>query len=296
MIRFRIVKRKPLPGWAKIVIPIAAILVTLILSAIPILLAGGHLWKSYFYLFYGALGTRFNFLETFVKASPLLLTGLAVAFAFRAKFWNIGAEGQFLLGAMAAVFIGTQESLPTWSLVPLMILCGFIAGGLWAVLPAILKTRFKVDDVVTTLLLNFIVFYAMMALLDGVWKDPLSGYPDSPDILMDAEYPILLRATRLHLGVLLAAFPESVVDLLGVPASSTKFYPSILGAVLIGIAVALVIEYVRRPTRPAGLGLCGAIAINLCGAVFLIGWLFCGGWRSLCEGRCFCGPLLASCL
>jgi ABC-type uncharacterized transport system permease subunit len=71
-------------------------------------------------------------------------------------------------------------------------------------IPALLKTRFQVDDVVTTLLLNFHLFYAMMALLDGPWKDPLSGYPDSPDIRMDAEYPILLRATRLHLGVLMA--------------------------------------------------------------------------------------------
>ena len=76
-------------------IPIAAIIVTLILSAIPILIAGGDLWKSYFYLFYGALGTRFNLLETFVKASPLLLTGLAVAFAFRAKFWNIGRSPSY---------------------------------------------------------------------------------------------------------------------------------------------------------------------------------------------------------
>ena len=68
MIRMRITRRKPLPKWARVAIPIAAILLTLILSAIPILLAGGHLWKSYFYLFYGALGTRFNLLETFVKA------------------------------------------------------------------------------------------------------------------------------------------------------------------------------------------------------------------------------------
>ncbi len=74
-----------------------------------------------------------------------------------------------------------------------------------------LKTRFKVDDVVTTLLLNFVIFYGMMALLDGPWKDPLSGYPDSPDIRMEAEFPILLRATRLHLGVLMAAIAAPLV-------------------------------------------------------------------------------------
>jgi simple sugar transport system permease protein len=86
-----------------------------------------------------------------------------------------------------------------------MIIGGALAGSIWALLPAVLKTRYKVDDVVTTLLLNFVIYYGMMALLDGPWKDPLSGYPDSPDIRTAAEFPILLRATRLHLGTLLAA-------------------------------------------------------------------------------------------
>jgi simple sugar transport system permease protein len=209
--KFRLEQREKASPWLNLTLPLVAIAATLVLCGGLIALAGANVIEAYTVLIASALDSKFNLVETIVKAAPLVLTGLAVAVAFRAKFWNIGAEGQFLLGAMAAVFIGTQESLPTWSLVPLMILCGFLAGGLWAVLPAILKTRFKVDDVVTTLLLNFIVFYAMMALLDGVWKDPLSGYPDSPDILMDAEYPILLRATRLHLGVLLAAVAAVLV-------------------------------------------------------------------------------------
>ncbi len=203
--RMRLEQREKSSPWLNLTLPLAAIAATLVLCGGLIALAGANVIEAYTVLFASALDSKFNLVETLVKAAPLVLTGLAVAVAFRAKFWNIGAEGQFLLGAMAAVFVGTQETLPTWSLVPLMIVCGILAGGLWAVLPAILKTRFKVDDVVTTLLLNFIIFYAMMALLDGPWKDPLSGYPDSPDILMDAEYPILLRATRLHLGVLLAA-------------------------------------------------------------------------------------------
>jgi simple sugar transport system permease protein len=86
-----------------------------------------------------------------------------------------------------------------------MIVAGAIAGGLWAALPAVLKLRYRVDDVVATLMLNFIMFYSMMALVDGPWKDPLSGYPDSPDIRLEAEFPVLLTATRLHLGVLLSA-------------------------------------------------------------------------------------------
>jgi len=203
--RLRLELREKTSPWLNLTLPLAAIAATLVLCGGLIALAGANVIDAYGVLFSSALESKFALVETIVKATPLVLTGLAVAIAFRAKFWNIGAEGQFLLGAMAAVFVGTQESLPGWSLVPLMIVAGILAGGLWAVLAAVLKTRFKVDDVVTTLLLNFVVFYAMMALLDGPWKDPLSGYPDSPDIRAAAEFPILLHATRLHLGVLLAA-------------------------------------------------------------------------------------------
>ncbi len=212
--RFRLEQREKSSPWLNLALPLAAIGATLVLCGGLVAIAGANVFDAYSILFMSALDSKFNIVETIVKATPLVLTGLAVAVAFRAKFWNIGAEGQFLCGAMAAVFIGTQEGLPSWSLVPLMIISGALAGGLWATLPAVLKTRYKVDDVVTTLLLNFIVFYAMMALLDGPWKDPLSGYPDSPDILMEAEFPILLARTRLHLGVLVAGGSAVLIWLL----------------------------------------------------------------------------------
>jgi simple sugar transport system permease protein len=205
VIRFRIEKRKPLPGWAKIVIPIAAIVATLILSAIPILIAGGHFWKSYFYLFYGALGTRFNLLETFVKASPLLMTGLAVAFAFRAKFWNIGAEGQLLAGALTATVLGVHMGgVPQALVLPIIIVAGFIAGGIWASIPAILKTKLKVDDVVSTLLLNYVMIHIMGALLFGPLQQPGSSWPRSSAIIEAAQYPVLLVRSRFHMGILIA--------------------------------------------------------------------------------------------
>jgi hypothetical protein len=100
-------------------------------------------------------------------------------------------------------------------------------------------------------------------------------------------------AINLILGVLLVTFPRSVVDLLGVPHSDATFYPSILGAVLIGISVALVIEYLHKPTGPAGLGLHGAIAINLCGALFLAGWLFSGSLDIPFRGQVFLWGLTA---
>lgn len=212
MIGFRLVKRKPLPGWAKILIPIAAIIVTLILSAIPILIAGGHLWKSYYYLFYGALGTRFNFLETFVKASPLLMTGLAVAFAFRAKFWNIGAEGQLLAGALTATALGVSlGGVPKPLVLPIVILAGFLAGGIWASIPALLKTKLKVDDVVSTLLLNYVMIHIMGALLFGPLQQPGSSWPRSTAIVEAACYPILVARSRFHMGIPLALVAVLVV-------------------------------------------------------------------------------------
>ena len=205
-------KRKPLPGWAKIAIPIAAILVTLILAAIPILMAGGNLWKSYYYLFYGALGTRFNLLETFVKASPLLLTGLAVAFAFRAKFWNIGAEGQLLAGALTATALGVSlGGIPQVLVLPIVIFAGFIAGGIWAVIPAILKTKLKVDDVVSTLLLNYVMLHIMGALLFGPLQQPGSSWPRSAAIIEAATYPVLIARSRFHMGILIAFFAVVVI-------------------------------------------------------------------------------------
>jgi ABC-type uncharacterized transport system permease subunit len=214
VIQLRLEPRPDAPAWLGIALPVAAILATLALCSALILLAGANVFEAYGALFAGALGSRFNLAETVVKAAPLVLTGLAVAVAFRARFWNIGGEGQLLAGAMAAAFVGARESLPGWSLVPAMIAAGGLAGAATAALPAALRVRLKVDEVVVTLMLNFVIFYAMTALLDGPWKDPLSGYPDSPDIRPEAEFPVLLRATRLHLGVMVAALAAPAIWLL----------------------------------------------------------------------------------
>jgi len=190
----------------------AAVLVTLALSAIPILIAGGDLGKAYYHLFRGALGTRFNLLETLVKASPLTFAGLAVAFAFRARFWNIGAEGQLLAGALAATWAGINGGgVPAALLLPLVILVGFAAGGLWASVPALLKTRLKVDDVVSSLLLNYVMIHLMGSLLFGPLQQPGSSWPRSPEIVAAARYPALLPRSRFHLGVPLALLAVAVI-------------------------------------------------------------------------------------
>ena len=210
--RVMLVKRRPMPRWAQTLVPIGAILVTLLLSAIPIKMAGGELWPSYSSLFKGALGTRYNFLETCVKASPLILTGLAVAFAFRAKFWNIGAEGQLMAGATAAAAIGINVSgVPQPLLLAVIIIAGFAAGGAWAMLPAFMKMKLKVDDVVSSLLLNYVMVHLMGFLLFGPMQQPGSSWPRSSPIAELARFPVLLTRSRFHLGIVISVVAVLIV-------------------------------------------------------------------------------------
>ncbi len=203
MMRVRLERREEIPHYLQIAIPVAAILVTLVLCAGLVWLAGANVLEAYGLLLFSTFRSGYDIQDTLVKAAPLLLTGLAVLVAFRAKFWNIGAEGQLMAGAIAACYIGQREFLPAFSLVPLMIASAAIFGALWALLPALLKVRLKVDDVVTTLLLNFIMLYGVTALLEGPWRDPASGYPNSPSIRPEAEFP-LLAGFGVHLGIAVA--------------------------------------------------------------------------------------------
>jgi simple sugar transport system permease protein len=203
MIRVRLERREETPLYLQILIPIASVVVALILCSGLIWLSGTDVIEAYELLLFSTFQSGYDIQDTLVKASPLLFTGLAVLVAFRAKFWNIGAEGQLMAGAIAACFIGQREWLPAFSLIPLMIVAAAIFGALWALLPALLKVRLKVDDVVTTLLLNFIMLYGVTALLEGPWRDPRSGYPNSPSVRYEAEFP-LLPFLNVHLGVLLA--------------------------------------------------------------------------------------------
>ena len=203
MTRFRFERREETPFYVQILLPLAAIVVALGLCSVLVWLSGANVFEAYSLLFLSTFSTTYDLQDTLVKASPLLFTGLAVVVAFRAKFWNIGAEGQLMAGAIAACWIGERVWLPAFSLVPLMILGAAVFGALWALLPALLKVKLKVDDVVSTLLLNFIMLYGVTALLEGPWRDPKSGYPNSPSIRPEAEFPILAGYT-VHLGVVLA--------------------------------------------------------------------------------------------
>ena len=199
--------------WLSLFLPLLAVAVALVLCSGLIAIAGANVFDAYGIMFGSALGSQFNITETLVRAAPMIFTGLAVAVAFSAKFWNIGAEGQLMAGAVAAAFVGAFP-MPGPLAILLMAIAGAMAGGLVALIPALLRVRLKVDDVVSSLLLNSIIYYAIMALIEGPWKDPFSGYPISPPIEDSAGLPRLIEGTRLHLGVLAAFVAAGLVWLL----------------------------------------------------------------------------------
>jgi simple sugar transport system permease protein len=206
----RLEPRQRTPGWFNLALPVAAIIVTLVLCSALIKMTGAGVLQAYGVMLKASFGDTYAITETLVRAAPMIFTGLAVAVAFRAKFWNIGAEGQLLAGAMAACWVGAVP-MPGPLAVLLMAVAGAAAGGAVALIPALLRVRLKVDDVVSSLLLNSIVFYILMALIETIWKDPLSGYPISPPIEDSANFPVLVAGTRLHLGVLVALIAAPVV-------------------------------------------------------------------------------------
>jgi len=148
----------------------------------------------------GAVGSKFAALETLNRATPLVFTGLAIAVAFRAKLWNIGAEAQLYAGAIMTVLLGTG-ALGGPLVLPLSALAAMAAGALVLLGPVVLKVRFGVDEVVTTLLFNFIMILFVGYLLEGPLKDPMGmGWPKSAALIPEARLPRIVDGLRLHWG------------------------------------------------------------------------------------------------
>ncbi|HMM84710.1 MAG: ABC transporter permease [Gammaproteobacteria bacterium] len=189
--------------------PLGAIAVTLLVTSLLVAWAGAPVGRAYALLLEGGFGSRFAITETLTRATPLILTGLAAAVAFRARLYNIGAEGQLYAGAIAAVAVGGLHGgvgleLHPWLLWPLMIAAATAAGALLLLGPALMK-RLGVDEVVTTLLLNFIVLLAVSALLDGPMKDPSAlGWPQSVALQDTMQLDRLIERSRVHTGLVAA--------------------------------------------------------------------------------------------
>lgn len=207
MIRVRLEQRAAPARWFGLAVAPAAIVITFVLTLGFVLAAGASPLEAYNQFLVEPLTSRFTALEVLVAATPLLFTGAAVAIAFRSGYWNIGAEGQLLLGAVAATWAATTfvGGLPRGLAIPLVIGLGALGGAVWALVPALLRVRLGIDEVVTTLLLNPVALLVVTGLLNGPWRNPETMFPESERIAASAELPPIAGVeSRLHLGFVIA--------------------------------------------------------------------------------------------
>jgi len=277
-------------GWL-VAAPFAAVAFTLIAAALFVAWAGAPVGRTYSLIFEGGFGSRFAWSETLTRATPLILTGLAAAIAFRAHFYNIGAEGQLYGGALAAVAVGGMSGPPEL-MFPTMMLAAMLAGALLLVVPALLRTKLGVDEVVTTLLLNFIVLLFVSMMLDGPMKDPAAmGWPQSISLPDELQLGKLVERTRVHTGLLyalaLAAFLWALLKystfgfavravganaraaaFAGVPVTATTLVVAAMSGAIAGLAGAIEVAgrtaYVTLDMSP-GYGYSGIVIAMLAG-------------------------------
>jgi len=185
---------------------IVALLMTASVAALLLALGGHDPIEAAGALVRGAAGTPDRLLSiTLVRSIPLILAGLAVALAFQAGVFNVGAEGQLLAGAVAATAVGVAGGgLHPAVHLPLVLLSAAAAGALWALLPALLRLRMGVGEVITTLLMNFVAIHLAAWMVHGPLQESRGVFPQSDSIAPGARLPILVEGSRLHAGIVLA--------------------------------------------------------------------------------------------
>ncbi|MEA2379508.1 MAG: ral nucleoside transport system permease protein [Thermoleophilaceae bacterium] len=293
MRRIRLEPRGVPPIWLRLAFPLLALAGAGCAGALILLVTGFSPWSVYSSALDAAFGTQLAWQRSLVASSPLILTGLAAAVAFRARLWNIGGEGQLYIGAIAAsgAALLIAKDLPPVLAMAVVLVAGALGGALWAGLAAVPRARFGTDEVIPTLMLNFIALYLMNYLIFGsvsFWRDKERlTYPTGRDIPDSAVAPEIWG--RLHLGFLVAVV---VTVALWILLRSTRW----------GYAVRLVGDS-PRVAAYAGVGvsrrilsvllLSGAVA-GLAGAVQIFGTLGSLEPRSLAVNLGYTGIIVAA--
>ena len=210
------------PRWFSPAMTVAAFIFALTLSGLMIALVGGDPIRSYVHIVGAAFGSVGVISDTLVKATPLILTGLACALAFRMRLWNIGAEGQFLLGAWGASAVILAPILPAGTpaivVIPVMMLAGALAGGLWGFIPGILRARLGVNEIITTLMLNYVALSWVQFWVFGPWSE--GGFQQTAAFPQEAWLPRLtdLASTfsafgglTVHLGLIFGVVAAAIM-------------------------------------------------------------------------------------
>lgn len=213
--------RDPSRAWLRAVAPAAAaVALAVVFTGLMAAVVGASPLRAISALFSGSVGSGASLAATLLRTSPLLLTGLAVMLAFRSGVFNIGAEGQLLVGALVATAVATRTGSWTGQAV-VVLFAGALAGALWAGVAAWLREKRQVNEVITTILLNFIALYLVSYAVDGPLKEQSGAYPQSDAFPPTAELWRLVSGTRLHVGLL--------IGVAGVFASGALLSRSALG-------------------------------------------------------------------
>lgn len=202
-------KDMPAPGLLKQLLStfgpsLLGAIIGLLMGALLIAMAGADPLTSYQALIKGAFGGSRQLTETVLKTIPLLLIGLGLTVAFKARVWNIGAEGQYFIGALFGSFVALQ--FPTWPaslLIPAILLAGMAGGALWGLIPALLRTRRGLSEIISTLMLNYVAIFLVEYMARGPLKDPNGFLPETAQFARAARLPALFD-TRIHIGVIIA--------------------------------------------------------------------------------------------
>lgn len=199
----RLSKRVGVSHKEKIAIRLLAVLGALVLASIFLVFLGHQPLEIYMAMIKGAFGSAYRTRETIIKGIPLIITSLGIMIAFRMKFWNIGAEGQILMGAFGASFVALKlTELPSFIMIPAMILAALLCGGMWALIPAYLKVKFETNETIITLMLNYVAIKWITYLQYGPWKDPNAlGFPKIPNFVENALLP---KVFGIHIGWIIA--------------------------------------------------------------------------------------------
>jgi ABC-type uncharacterized transport system permease subunit len=190
-VRLKLEKRPEPSRFMLYATPIGSVLLTMIVGAIIFTVIGYDGWGAVYQVFIAPLTTAYKWQDIAVKASPLILIGVGLAVGNRAAIWNIGAEGQYVVGALAGTGIGlmTQDLTGPWIL-PCMLVAGFIGGAIWGAIPALLKTRFLVNETLSSLMMTYVAIHLMNYLVTGPWKDPKGfSFPQTALVTPDQTLP-----------------------------------------------------------------------------------------------------------
>ena len=209
--KFRIIYQ----GFQSILPPLLAVFFALLVGAGLIAIAGANPLAAYIALFQESLTTEYGFGNTLTKTTPLLLAGLGVLVALRVGWFNLGGEGQIYLGGLGSVLVGLHvQNLPSFIHLPLALIAGFVFGGFWAFIAAYLKVFRGVNEVISTLLLNYIAQSLISYLVSSPLKAPAAPSPFSPLIQDSARLPIILPQTQAHAGIFLGILIAGILAIL----------------------------------------------------------------------------------